>query len=554
MALESKRLTRVKKLKCMIKHELRWYRGFYIRPLVHVFLYRKEEHFMGKKFYITTPIYYPSANFHIGHCYSTIIADSLARYKKLDGFDTYFLTGSDEHGQKIEKKASEAGLEPKEYIDKIVDNAKDLWKRLGITYDRFIRTTDEDHVVAVQKIFKQLYNQGDIYKGEYRGKYCTPCESFWTESQLVEGNCPDCHREVQEVSEEAYFLKLSKYQKRLEEYIEAHPEFIQPESRKNEMVNNFLKPGLEDLCVSRTSFSWGIPVTFDEKHVVYVWLDALSNYITALGYNSNDETLFKKFWPADVHIVGKEIVRFHTIIWPIILMALNLPLPKKVFGHGWLVIDGAKIAKSVGNYKDPREYIDLYSADAVRYFSLREIPFGSDGNFSEDALIARINSDLANVWGNLVNRTIGMANKYFNGNITNPHITEEIDTPFIEAIDNLKKDTDAKIEELQVSRVLESIFDVLRASNKYIDDTTPWTLAKDETKKDRLETVLYNLLEAIRVTNILLKPFMPESTAKVEEYLNSQNTSFEEAKFIENQTYQVTDSPKPLFERIQKEQ
>ncbi len=509
---------------------------------------------MEKKFYITTPIYYPSANFHIGHCYSTIIADSLARYKKLDGFDTYFLTGSDEHGQKIEKKASEAGLEPKEYIDKIVDNAKDLWKRLGITYDRFIRTTDEDHVDAVQKIFKQLYDQGDIYKGEYRGKYCTPCESFWTESQLVDGNCPDCHREVQEVSEEAYFLRLSKYQKRLEEYIEAHPEFIQPESRKNEMVNNFLKPGLEDLCVSRTSFSWGIPVTFDEKHVVYVWLDALSNYITALGYNSNDETLFKKFWPADVHIVGKEIVRFHTIIWPIILMALNLPLPKKVFGHGWLVIDGAKIAKSVGNYKDPREYIDLYSADAVRYFSLREIPFGSDGNFSEDALIARINSDLANVWGNLVNRTIGMANKYFNGNITNPHITEEIDTPFIAAIDNLKKDTDAKIEELQISKVLESIFDVLRASNKYIDDTTPWTLAKDETKKDRLGTVLYNLLEAIRVTNILLKPFMPESTAKVEEYLNSQNTSFEEAKFIENQTYQVTDSPKPLFERIQKEQ
>ncbi len=554
MALESKRLTRVKKLKCMIKHELRWYRGFYIRPLVHVFLYRKEEHFMEKKFYITTPIYYPSANFHIGHCYSTIIADSLARYKKLDGFDTYFLTGSDEHGQKIEKKASEAGLEPKEYIDKIVDNAKDLWKKLGITYDRFIRTTDEDHVDAVQKIFKQLYDQGDIYKGEYRGKYCTPCESFWTESQLVDGNCPDCHREVQEVSEEAYFLRLSKYQKRLEEYIEAHPEFIQPESRKNEMVNNFLKPGLEDLCVSRTSFSWGIPVTFDEKHVVYVWLDALSNYITALGYNSDDETLFKKFWPADVHIVGKEIVRFHTIIWPIILMALDLPLPKKVFGHGWLVIDGAKIAKSVGNYKDPREYIDLYSADAVRYFSLREIPFGSDGNFSEDALIARINSDLANVWGNLVNRTIGMANKYFNGNITNPHTTEEIDTPFIEAIDNLKKDTDAKIEELQVSKVLESIFDVLRASNKYIDDTTPWTLAKDETKKDRLETVLYNLLEAIRVTNILLKPFMPESTAKVEKYLNSQNTRFEEAKFIENQTYQVTDSPKPLFERIQKEQ
>lgn len=508
---------------------------------------------MEKKFYITTPIYYPSANFHIGHCYSTIIADSLARYKRLDGYDTYFLTGSDEHGQKIEKKAAEAGVEPKEYIDKIVDNAKDLWKRLGITYDRFIRTTDEDHVQAVQKIFKQLYDQGDIYKGEYKGQYCTPCESFWTESQLVDGKCPDCGREVQEVSEEAYFLRLSKYQARLEEYIENHPEFIQPESRKNEMINNFLKPGLEDLCVSRTSFSWGIPVTFDEKHVVYVWLDALSNYITALGYNSEDDTLFKKFWPADVHIVGKEIVRFHTIIWPIILMALDLPLPKKVFGHGWLVIDGAKIAKSVGNYKDPREYIDAYGVDAVRYFSLREIPFGSDGNFSEEALIGRINSDLANVWGNLVNRTIGMANKYFGGKVTNTKIHEEIDKPFLESLDNLKKDTDAKIDKLQISKVLETIFDVLRASNKYIDDTTPWTLAKDESSKPRLETVLYNLLEAIRITNILLKPFMPESTSKVEEYLNSENNTFEDAKFIDNLTYQVTDSPKPLFERIQKD-
>lgn len=508
---------------------------------------------MEKKFYITTPIYYPSANFHIGHCYSTIIADSLARYKRLDGYDTYFLTGSDEHGQKIEKKAAEAGVEPKEYIDKIVDNAKDLWKRLGITYDRFIRTTDEDHVQAVQKIFKQLYDQGDIYKGEYKGQYCTPCESFWTESQLVDGKCPDCGREVQEVSEEAYFLRLSKYQARLEEYIENHPEFIQPESRKNEMINNFLKPGLEDLCVSRTSFSWGIPVTFDEKHVVYVWLDALSNYITALGYNSEDDTLFKKFWPADVHIVGKEIVRFHTIIWPIILMALDLPLPKKVFGHGWLVIDGAKIAKSVGNYKDPREYIDAYGVDAVRYFSLREIPFGSDGNFSEEALIGRINSDLANVWGNLVNRTIGMANKYFDGKVTNTKIHEEIDKQFLKSLDNLKKETDAKIDELQISKVLESIFDVLRASNKYIDDTTPWTLAKDESSKPRLETVLYNLLEAIRITNILLKPFMPESTSKVEEYLNSENNTFEDAKFIDTVTYQVTNSPKPLFERIQKD-
>lgn len=508
---------------------------------------------MEKHFYITTPIYYPSANFHIGHCYSTIIADSIARYKRLDGYDTYFLTGSDEHGQKIEKKSAEAGVEPKEYVDKIVENAKDLWKRLGITYDRFIRTTDEDHVETVQKIFTKLYDKGDIYKGEYKGLYCTPCEAFWTESQLVDGKCPDCGRDVQEVSEEAYFLKLSKYQKQLEEYIESHPEFIQPETRKNEMINNFIKPGLEDLCVSRTSFKWGIPVTFDTDHVVYVWLDALSNYITALGYGQENDELFKKFWPADVHIIGKEIVRFHTIIWPIILMALDLPLPKKVFGHGWLIIDGAKISKSVGNYKDPREYIDAYGVDAVRYFSLREIPFGNDGNFSEEALIARINSDLANVWGNLVNRTIGMANKYFEGTVTNPKSAENIDIPFIEQIDDLKIQTDNKIDELQISKVLEIIFDVLRNSNKYIDDTAPWVLAKDESKKARLETVLYNLLEAIRVTNILLKPFMPESTTKVEEYLNCDKTAFEDAKYNENLTYKVTDSPKPLFEKIQKD-
>lgn len=507
---------------------------------------------MSKKFYITTPIYYPSANFHIGHCYSTIIADSIARYKRLDGYDTYFLTGSDEHGQKIEKKAIEAGVSPQEYVDKIVDNAKDLWKHLGITYDRFIRTTDQDHVEIVQKIFKRLYDQGDIYKGEYTGLYCTPCESFWTESQLKDGKCPDCGREVQEVKEESYFLKLSKYQSRLEEYIEHHPKFIQPESRKNEMINNFLKPGLEDLCVSRTSFSWGIPVTFDDKHVVYVWLDALSNYITALGYSTENDELFKKFWPADVHIVGKEIVRFHTIIWPIILMALDLPLPEKVFGHGWLIIDGEKIAKSVGNYKDPREYIDAYGVDAVRYFSLREIPFGNDGNFSEEALIGRINGDLANIWGNLVNRTIGMANKYFDGTVTNKRVLDTTDKPFIDEINNLKHETDAKIDELQISKVLEAIFDLLRASNKYIDDTTPWVLAKDEENKDRLETVLYNLLEAIRVTNILLKPFMPESTTKVEEYLQSDKNTFEDAKFIDNLDYTVTKNPKPLFERIQK--
>lgn len=505
---------------------------------------------MKEKFYITTPIYYPSANFHIGHCYSTIIADSIARYKRLDGYDTYFLTGSDEHGQKIEKKANEAGVTPQEYVDKIVENAKDLWASLGITYDRFIRTTDKDHVEIVQNIFKKLFDQGDIYKGEYKGLYCTPCESFWTETQLVDGKCPDCGREVHEISEEAYFLKLSKYQDRLEKYINEHPTFIEPESRKNEMINNFIKPGLEDLCVSRTSFKWGIPVTFDESHVVYVWLDALTNYISALGYSTNHDELFKKYWPANVHIVGKEIVRFHTIIWPIILMALDLPLPEKVFGHGWLIIDGNKISKSLGNYKDPREYINAYGVDAVRYFSLREIPFGNDGNFSENALIGRINGDLANIWGNLVNRTISMANKYFNGTITNKNIKEELDDELISNINKLKLICDKYIDDLQISKVLETIFDTLRASNKYIDDTTPWVLAKDETKKDRLETVLYNLLESIRITNILLKPFMPESTEKVINQINSDKNDFNDTSYIDSNEYKVTDKPIPLFQRI----
>lgn len=506
---------------------------------------------MKEKFYITTPIYYPSANFHIGHCYSTIIADSIARYKRLDGYDTYFLTGSDEHGQKIEKKAIEAGVTPQEYVDKIVENAKDLWKSLGITYDRFIRTTDNDHIEIVQNIFKKLFDQGDIYKGEYKGLYCTPCESFWTETQLIDGLCPDCGREVHEISEEAYFLKLSKYQNRLEEYINEHPHFIEPESRKNEMINNFIKPGLEDLCVSRTSFKWGIPVTFDKSHVVYVWLDALTNYISALGYSTSHDKLFKKYWPANVHIVGKEIVRFHTIIWPIILMALNLPLPEKVFGHGWLIIDGSKISKSLGNYKDPREYIDSYGVDAVRYFSLREIPFGNDGNFSESALIGRINGDLANIWGNLVNRTISMANKYFDGVVKNKNTNEDIDKELINNLNNLKGLCDKYIDELQISKVLETIFDTLRASNKYIDDTTPWVLAKVEDKKDRLETVLYNLLESIRITNILLKPFVPESTEKVIEQINSNNNDFIDTKYIDNNEYKVTNKPVPLFQRIE---
>ena len=480
-----------------------------------------------EKFYITTPIYYPSANFHIGHCYTTIIADAIARYKRLTGYDVFYLTGTDEHGLKIQKKAEEAGITPQEYVDDIVENSKDLWKSLNISYDKFIRTTDKEHVECVQKIFEKLYNQGDIYKGEYKGLYCTPCESFWTETQLVDGKCPDCGREVNEVSEEAYFFRLSKYQDRLVKFYDEHPTFIEPESRKNEMLNNFIKPGLDDLCVSRTTFNWGVPVTFDDKHVVYVWIDALSNYLSALGYLSEDDSLFKKYWPANLHIVGKEIVRFHTIIWPIMLMALDLPLPEKVFGHGWLVINGGKISKSLGNYKDPREYIDSYGVDAVRYFVLREVPFGSDGSFSEEALISRTNGDLANILGNLVNRTIGMANKYFDGVITNTNVKEDIDEALIKEAIDLKNVVNDYMDKLEVSKAITSIFDLLRNCNKYIDETMPWVLAKDETKKDRLSTVLYNLIECIRISTILLQAFIPDTCSKIFNQINTDNTSYE---------------------------
>ena len=507
---------------------------------------------MNKKFYITTPIYYPSANFHIGHCYTTIIADAIARYKRLCGYDVFYLTGTDEHGQKIQKKAIEVGVKPQEYVDKIVDNAKDLWKSLNISYDKFIRTTDQEHIECVQKIFEKLYKQGDIYKGEYKGLYCTPCESFWTETQLVDGKCPDCGREVVEVSEEAYFFKLSKYQDRLIKYYEENSEFIEPESRKNEMINNFIKPGLDDLCVSRTSFDWGIPVTFDDKHVVYVWLDALTNYISALGYLSEDDTLFKKYWPCDLHIVGKEIVRFHTIIWPIMLMALDLPLPKKVFGHGWLVINGGKISKSLGNYKDPREYIDTYGVDAIRYFALREVPFGSDGNFSEEALISRTNGDLANILGNLVNRTIGMANKYFDGVIENKNVKEDIDNKLIEEGVNLKKKVDKYMEKLEVSKALDTIFDLLRSSNKYIDETMPWVLAKDDTKRDRLATVLYNLIESIRIATVLLQAFIPDTADKIFYQINTDLKGYDT---IDNFGGYVSgtkvNNPEVLFKRIE---
>ena len=505
-----------------------------------------------KKFYITTPIYYPSANFHIGHCYTTIVADAIARYKRLTGYDVFYLTGTDEHGEKIQKKANEAGVTPKEYVDKIVANAKDLWKSLDISYDKFIRTTDEEHVKCVQKIFERLYKQGDIYKGEYKGLYCTPCESFWTETQLINGKCPDCGRDVHEVSEEAYFFKLSKYQDRLVKYYEENPDFIEPESRKNEMINNFIKPGLADLCVSRTSFDWGIPVTFDDKHVVYVWLDALTNYISALGYLSDDDSLFKKYWPCDLHIVGKEIIRFHTIVWPIMLMALNLPLPKKVFGHGWLVIDGGKISKSLGNYKDPREYIDAYGVDAIRYFALREVPFGSDGSFSEDALINRTNGDLANILGNLVNRTIGMINKYFDGEVSNKGVSEEIDNNLIKEAESLYIKVENYMNKLEVPKALDSIFDLFRSLNKYIDETTPWILAKDDSKKDRLATVLYNLIEGIRIGTVLLRPFIPETTEKIFKQINTDNTSYDSVKeFGGYKSSTKVGIPEVLFQRIE---
>ena len=507
----------------------------------------------NKKYYITTPIYYPSANFHIGHCYTTVIADSIARYKKQNGYDVYFLTGSDEHGLKIQRKAEDLGITPKEYVDKIIENAKDLWSSLGIEYDRFIRTTDPDHVEVVQKIFKKLYDKGDIYKGEYKGLYCTPCESFWTESQLVDGKCPDCGRDVEEASEEAYFFRLSKYQDRLVEYIETHPEFIQPVSRKNEMINNFIKPGLEDLCVSRTTFNWGIPVSFDPKHVIYVWIDALSNYISAPGYLTEDDSKFKKYWPADLHIVGKEIVRFHTIIWPILLMALDLPLPKQVFGHGWLVINGGKISKSLGNYRDPREYIATYSKDAIRYYLLREVPFGSDGTFSEDLLVSRYNTDLANTIGNLVNRTLSMLTKYFDGVIVKSDVKTEFDDSLISLVESTKTKVDEYMDKLEIPEALDSIFEIFRRSNKYIDETTPWILAKEE-NKDKLKTVLYNLIESIRIGAILLLPFIPDTANEILRQINTKNKTLDTITFGTLETDIHINDFKPIFMRVEKDE
>ena len=503
-----------------------------------------------EKYYISTAIAYTSGKPHIGNTYEVVLADSIARYKRLKGFDVYFQTGTDEHGEKIQIKAEEKGITPKEFVDGVAAEIKNIWDIMNTSYDKFVRTTDKHHEEIVQKIFKKMYDKGDIYLGKYEGLYCTPCESFFTESQLVDGKCPDCGRDVEPKSEEAYFFRLSKYQDRLIEYIELHPDFIKPESRKNEMINNFIKPGLQDLCVSRTSFNWGIPVDFDPKHVVYVWLDALTNYITNIGYDPDGSSeMFSKYWPADLHLIGKDIIRFHTIYWPCFLMSLDLPLPKQVFGHPWLLVGDGKMSKSKGNVIYADDLVNEFGVDAIRYYLLHEIPYQQDGSLTYDLLIERINSDLANVLGNLVNRTISMVNKYFDGKVSNKNVLDTYDNELISMIQNLDSKIEKKMDNLEIGASLDEIFDVLRRSNKYIDEAEPWVLAKDESKKDRLETVLYNLLEAIRVCGIFLSPYLPDTSEKIKMQINNSRS---ELTYLSDNSYEVG-SPEALFMRIDKE-
>ena len=505
------------------------------------------------KFYMTTAIAYTSGKPHIGNTYEIILADAIARYRRAEGYDVYFQTGTDEHGQKIQEKAEAAGITPKEFVDQVSGEVKRIWDLVNASYDNFIRTTDEDHEKCVKKIFKKLYDQGDIYKSSYEGLYCTPCESFWTESQLVDGKCPDCGREVKPAKEEAYFFKMSKYADRLIDYINTHPDFIQPVSRKNEMMNNFLLPGLQDLCVSRTSFSWGIPVDFDPKHVVYVWLDALTNYITKIGYDPDGSSdLFKKNWPADLHLIGKDIVRFHTIYWPIFLMALDLPLPKQVFGHPWLLQGGEKMSKSKGNVIYADDLVDLFGVDATRYFVLHEMPFENDGVITWDLVIERYNSDLANILGNLVNRTVSMSNKYFDGVVKSTGVTEDVDADLKAVVTGTKARTAEKMEKLRVADAITEVFALFRRCNKYIDETTPWVLAKDEAKKDRLSEVLYNLVESITIGASLLHSFLPETAEKIVAQLNTTLRDYDDLDqfgLYENGN-KVTETPAILFARL----
>ena len=508
----------------------------------------------NKDYYLTTAITYTSGKPHIGNTYEIILADAIARFKRQEGYNVYFQTGTDEHGQKIELKANEAGIPPKQFVDEKAAEVKRIWDLMDTTYDRFMRTTDEYHIKQVQKIFKKLYDQGDIYLGHYEGKYCTACESFFTETQLVDGKCPDCGGEVHDAKEEAYFFKLSKYQDRLMKHIEEHPEFIQPASRKNEMINNFLKPGLQDLCVSRTSFKWSIPVDFDPKHVVYVWIDALTNYITGLGYDvdGNHGELYKKYWPADLHLIGKDIVRFHTIYWPIMLMALDISLPKQVFGHPWLLQGESKMSKSKGNVIYADDLVDIFGVDAVRYYVLNEIPYDNDGSITWDLLVERINSDLANVLGNLVNRTIAMANKYFDGVINNPNVSEAVDDELKEAALQMPKKVIAKMDEFKSADALDAIFTLLRRTNKYIDETTPWILAKDESKKDRLATVIYNLIESIRFAAVTLIPFIPSTANKILDQINTDKRDLLELNQfgLYQPGTKVVEKPEMLFARL----